>query len=88
MSMTLLLLFSLLHVGRSQTFNSISRNFCAGISSGALPDNLSCPEEPIESGICILRSTLCDGITDCQDGGSGSDEGDDREFSSLECKCH
>lgn len=83
----LFLVLSLFHACEPQsTFLSVSQNFCSTLSGGILVDNLSCPEEEIEFGNCFLRSSLCDGVGDCNDGGVGSDEGDDNLFSSLECE--
>lgn len=85
---TLLLLFGLFHIGRPQDFTTLSQNFCNIISGGTFPDNLSCPNQPIQTGNCILGSTLCDGTNDCMNiagGTQGTDEG--AGFSALECKC-
>lgn len=85
---TLLILFGVLQIGHPQTssFATLSQNFCTILSGGALPDNLSCPNVPVEMGQCFVRSELCDGSNDCADGTTGSDEGDNLLWNKLECK--
>lgn len=79
-----LVLFSFLHVGypESDTFETLSQNFCADLTNGQIEDNLSCPNVPALSGQCITRAALCNGVNDCSD---GSDEGDGL-LGSLQCK--
>lgn len=84
------LLFALFCLGRPQTFESISQNFCAELSGDVFPDNLSCPNETIETGACFNRALLCNGILDCVDPSSSSndgiDEGIEDVLSALECE--
>lgn len=77
---TTFLIFSLLDVNsHSQTFTSISQNFCLNLAGEE--DNLSCGDAPVEAGICFDRDQLCDGFVDCLD---DSDEGAD--VPSLRCE--
>lgn len=85
----LLIVLRLLHVRcpQSPTFDSLSQNFCLVTSGERLPDNLSCPNDPIEVGQCLRRSQLCNGVNDCGDTQFvGSDEGDATSLTALECK--
>ena len=80
----LLLLLSFLHVGHpeSDTFESLSQNFCAEMTNDQIQDNLSCPSVPELSGQCISRTALCNSVNDCND---ASDEGGG-PLSSLRCE--
>ena len=82
---TLLLIFALLHTCLSKTRTEIGRNFCA--SNATQPDdNLSCPSGLVGGQDCLRVAQLCDGVNDCGDGSTGSDEGDTTTFNLIECK--
>ena len=53
-----------------QTFEMLSQNYCLNL--GGIEDNLSCADVAQHTGNCFPRSSLCDGVLDCDD---GSDEG-------------
>ena len=57
----------------SQTFESLSQNFCLNLGTSGIEDNLSCPDVAEQTGTCFPRGALCDGVQNCS---SGIDEGD------------
>jgi hypothetical protein len=83
-----ILSFALFRAGLSQPFLAdIARDFCRELAG---EDNLSCPNETIQSGACFPRTQLCDGIVNCENLQTqslrGADEGFQGAFSSLECE--
>ena len=70
-SITLLMMCYFFNSCNTETFESLSQNFCLNL--GGVEDNLSCPDVSEGMGNCFSRGSLCDGVWDCS---SGLDEGE------------
>ena len=67
----------------TQTFESLSQNFCLNLGTNGVEDNLSCPSIAGHTGNCFPLDSLCDGVRNCP---SGIDEGE--SLASLVCGKH
>ena len=71
LNITLLIMMSFFfNTCKLQTFESLSQNFCQNL--GEDEDNLSCPGVAEQTGSCLPRGSLCDGVQNCS---NGADEG-------------
>ena len=67
----------------TQTFESLSQNFCLNLGTSGVEDNLSCPSIAVHTGNCFPFGSLCDGVRNCP---SGIDEGE--SLPTLVCGKH